>query len=136
MEPYSGGREYGSGAIGGAGFGNKSSSGSASDSAYGGNPEVGRNSDPYSGSNEYGSGATGGAGYGNKSSNRDNDDNKKGGMFGAEISDIGEHVADIVLKTDSTSGKMMEKLGGMFGNEKMKEQGRGKREDAGYGDNS
>lgn len=31
---------------------------------------------------------------------------------------------------------MMEKLGGMFGNEKMKEQGREKREGAGYGDNS
>ncbi|KAL8748400.1 MAG: hypothetical protein Q9199_008207, partial [Rusavskia elegans] len=114
-EPYSGHREYGSGATGGVGFGNKTSSGSVGDSAYGGNPDVGRNSDPYTGQNEYGSGSTGGAGYGNKSSNHHDGDSKKG---------------------DSTSGKMMEKLGGMFGNEKMKEQGREKREGAGYGDNS
>ncbi|KAL8806953.1 MAG: hypothetical protein Q9200_004846 [Gallowayella weberi] len=109
-ERYSGHREHGSGVTGGAGFGNKSSSHSAGDTTYGGNPDVGRNSDPYTGHRDYGSGATGGAGFGNKTSNY-NDDNKN----------------------DSTSGKLMEKMGGMFGNEKMKEQGREKRENAGYG---
>ncbi|KAI4230430.1 MAG: hypothetical protein L6R36_000059 [Xanthoria steineri] len=112
-EPYSGGREYGSGATSGVGYGNKTSSGSSGDSPYGGNPDTGRNSDPYTGQNEYGSGTTAGVGYGNKSSSKDDGDSKKG---------------------DSTSGKMMEKLGGMIGNEKMKEQGREKREGAGYGD--
>ncbi|KAI4110508.1 MAG: hypothetical protein LQ339_001374 [Xanthoria mediterranea] len=107
-EPYSGGREYGSGATSGVGYGNKTSSGSSGDSPYGGNPDVGRNSNPYTGQNEYGSGTTAGVGYGNKSSSKDDGDSKKG---------------------DSTSGKMMEKLGGMIGNEKMKEQGREKREE-------
>ncbi|KAL8698063.1 MAG: hypothetical protein Q9224_002024, partial [Gallowayella concinna] len=110
-EPYSGHREHGSGATGGVGFGNKSSSHSADDTPYGGNPDIGRNSDPYTGQNEYGSGTTGGAGFGNKTSNRNDD-----------------------KKNDSTSGKLMEKMGSMIGNERIKEQGRGKREHAGYGD--
>ncbi|KAL8825107.1 MAG: hypothetical protein Q9170_007928 [Blastenia crenularia] len=114
-EAYSGQSEYGSGSVGGAGFGNKSSGGTTGDSSFGGNPDVARNSDPYSGRNEYGSGSTGGAGFGNKSSKRDDDDSKG---------------------NDSTSGKLMEKVGGMFGNEKMKEKGMEKREQAGYGDNS
>ncbi|KAL8682282.1 MAG: hypothetical protein Q9186_001651 [Xanthomendoza sp. 1 TL-2023] len=87
-EPYSGHREHGSGATGGVGFGNKSSSHSADDTPYGGNPDIGRNSDPYTGQNEYGSGTTGGAGFGNKTSSRNDD-----------------------KKNDSTSGKLMEKMG-------------------------
>ncbi|KAL8783930.1 MAG: hypothetical protein Q9213_004260 [Squamulea squamosa] len=114
-EPYSGHREYGSGATGGAGFGNKGSSHSGGDYTYGGNPDTARSSDPYAESTEYGSGTTGGAGFGNKAFRRDNKDNKTG---------------------DSTSGKIMEKMGGMFGNEKMKEQGREKRGNAGYGDDN
>ncbi|KAL8806769.1 MAG: hypothetical protein Q9182_001167 [Xanthomendoza sp. 2 TL-2023] len=77
-EPYSGHREHGSGVTGGAGFGNKSSSHSAGDTTYGGNPDVARNSDPYTGHRDYGSGATGGAGFGNKTSNYNNDDKNAG----------------------------------------------------------
>ncbi|KAL9028015.1 MAG: hypothetical protein Q9196_003552 [Gyalolechia fulgens] len=117
QEPYTGHNEYGSGSVGGAGFGNKTSGGLAEDSSFSGNPDVARNSDAYSGNSSYGSGATGGAGFGNKSSNRrDDDDNEKG--------------------QDSTSGKLMEKVGGMFGNDKMKEKGMEKRERARYGDDS
>lgn len=35
--------------------------------------------------------------------------------------------------TDSKSGKFMEKIGGMLGNEKMEQKGLEKREQAGYG---
>ncbi|KAL9046318.1 MAG: hypothetical protein Q9206_007109 [Seirophora lacunosa] len=111
-EAYSGHREYGSGMTGGPGFGNKSSGHRESESSFGGNVDVARNSDPYTGHGEYGSGSTGGAGYGNKSSNRDSDDGPK----------------------DSTSGKIMEKVGGMLGNTKMQEKGSAKREQAGYGE--
>ena len=37
---------------------------------------------------------------------------------------------------DSTAGKLMEKVGGMFGNDKMQEKGFEKREQAGYGQDS
>ena len=37
-------------------------------------------------------------------------------------------------KKDSTSGKLMEKMGGMFKNEKMQESGAEKRRQAGYGE--
>lgn len=65
---YHGGHDtYGSGATGGAGFGNKS----APDTAEGyDNSELRfgshQNSDPYSGAREHKSGTVGGAGYGNK----------------------------------------------------------------------
>lgn len=64
---YSGGHEtYGSGATGGAGFGNKSNSMpdayDNSDLRFGSHD----NTDPYSGKTEHGSGTVGGAGYGNK----------------------------------------------------------------------
>ncbi|KAL8966380.1 MAG: hypothetical protein Q9197_006020 [Variospora fuerteventurae] len=111
-EPYSGSREYGSGATGGAGFGNKSSGHRENEPTFDGNADLGRNSDAYNDHREYGSGSTGGAGYGNKSSNRDSDDGPG----------------------DSTSGKIMEKVGGMFGNTKMQEKGSAKREQAGYGE--
>ncbi|KAL8977761.1 MAG: hypothetical protein Q9177_006565, partial [Variospora cf. flavescens] len=111
-EPYSGSREYGSGATGGAGFGNKSSGHGENEPTFGGNADLGRNSDAYNDHREYGSGSTGGAGYGNKSSNRHSDDGPG----------------------DSTSGKIMEKVGGMFGNTKMQEKGSAKREQAGYGE--
>ncbi|KAI4184807.1 MAG: hypothetical protein LQ346_006037, partial [Caloplaca aetnensis] len=103
------------GATGGVGFGNKTSDSVPSDSTYGGNPEVGRNSDPYTGSREYGSGATGGAGFGNKHSHREDSEDKP---------------------SDSTSGKIMEKVGGMFGNKDMEQKGAEKREQARYGDDS
>ncbi|KAL8750136.1 MAG: hypothetical protein Q9184_006532 [Pyrenodesmia sp. 2 TL-2023] len=115
-EPYSGGHdEYGSAATGGAGFGNKSSDSAPSDSSYDGNPDVARNSDPYTGSREYGSGFTGGAGYGNKHSNREDNEDRP---------------------SDSTSGKIMEKLGGVLGNKNMEQKGAEKREQARYGDDS
>ncbi|KAL9021175.1 MAG: hypothetical protein Q9185_001576 [Variospora sp. 1 TL-2023] len=103
-EPYSGSREYGSGATGGAGFGNKSSGHRENEPTFDGNADLGRNSDAYNDHREYGSGSTGGAGYGNKSSNRDSDDGPG----------------------DSTSGKIMEKVGGMLGNTKMQEKGSAK----------
>lgn len=67
------------------GYGNKTSGGSAGESPYGGNPDVGRNSDPYTGQNEYGSGTTAGVGYGNKSSSKDDGDSKKGGTLERDI---------------------------------------------------
>ena len=43
----------------------------------------------------------------------------------------------MLIIADSTSGKLMEKVGGMFGNKKMEEKGMEKRERAGgYGDNT
>ncbi|KAL8737861.1 MAG: hypothetical protein Q9181_001303 [Wetmoreana brouardii] len=123
-EPYSNHREYGSGATGGAGFGNKSSDATPGDASFGGNPEVARNSDPYVGHTEYGSGSTGGAGYGNKTSNRDT------------RLDESEDPYNGTKGNDSTSGKIMEKVGSMFGNEKMQQKGLDKRERAGYGDNT
>ena len=131
MEPYTDHTEYGSGATGGAGFGNKSTGPTDSDYTYGGNPETGRNSDPYVGHGEYGSGATGGPGYGNKSAQGGSE--KKGtGMLSDKYHK--RRMTDALQNdTDSTSGKMMEKLGAMMGNEKMKEKGTMKREEAGHG---
>lgn len=43
-------------------------------------------------------------------------------------------VADMLPVADSTSGKIMEKVGGMLGNTKMQEKGSAKREQAGYGE--
>lgn len=44
-------------------------------------------------------------------------------------------VADTLGNTaDSTSGKIMEKVGGMFGNKNMQEKGSAKRDQAGYGE--
>ena len=40
---------------------------------------------------------------------------------------------DSSVIVDSKSGKFMEKIGGMFGNEKMEQKGYEKREQAGYG---
>ncbi|KAF2735929.1 hypothetical protein EJ04DRAFT_562881 [Polyplosphaeria fusca] len=109
---YSGGHDtYGSGATGGAGFGNKSSS----------DPDVKNNSefrfgshqngDPYSGSTQHGSGTTGGAGFGNKT-----------GSFSESH--------------DSTVGKLMEKAGHIMHNEKLAEKGHAKREAQGLGQNT
>ena len=82
-DPYSGHREYGSGATGGAGFGNKTrTSDEPSEGGYGGNPELARNSDPYSGNSGYGSGATGGAGFGNKKNSYGGDSTEDGGSGG------------------------------------------------------
>lgn len=42
-------------------------------------------------------------------------------------------MADLIVDVDSKGGKIMEKLGGMMGNEKMQQKGYEKREQAGYG---
>ncbi|KAF2112614.1 hypothetical protein BDV96DRAFT_497739 [Lophiotrema nucula] len=102
---YSGGHEtYGSGATGGAGFGNKS----APDPEHMDNSEFrfGSHQDgaPYSGHTKHGSGSTAGAGFGNKTG-------------GFEESGA-----------DSTVGKLMEKAGHMMHNEKLAEKGIAKRE--------
>lgn len=47
-----------------------------------------------------------------------------------------ENRTDYLGGIDSTSGKIMEKMGGMFGNKQMEEKGAAKREKAGYGDDS
>lgn len=72
----SGSGRFDGAATGGAGFGNKSSSGMGNQSSlpsdYGTDnrqgSQLGGNSDPYSGSSEVRSGYAGGAGFGNKSS--------------------------------------------------------------------
>nr|OQO20320.1 hypothetical protein B0A51_12481 [Rachicladosporium sp. CCFEE 5018] len=114
-DSYSGGTGVGSGTTSGAGYGNKTGDSSnidSSDTRFG----TGSNTGAYSGadSSSYGSGATGGAGFGNKSSDHDSKDKK----------------------SDSTMGKLMEKAGGMLKNEKIADQGREKREQAGYGQGS
>ncbi|KAL9630155.1 MAG: hypothetical protein Q9164_006561 [Protoblastenia rupestris] len=89
---------YGSGTVGGAGSGNKMTSGMQSTSeglgsdygsgsgGYGGSSGDSRSSDAYSGSNDYGSGATGGAGSGNKMSSGfgDNDNDNTSGSYGGD----------------------------------------------------
>ncbi|PSN74652.1 hypothetical protein BS50DRAFT_581445 [Corynespora cassiicola Philippines] len=108
--PYTGGHEtYGSGATGGAGFGNKSAP-SNTDDYENSDLRFGTHSDtkPYSGSTEHGSGTVGGAGYGNKT-----------GSFSES--------------KDSTMGKIMEKAGHVMHNEGLAEKGRAKRETSGFG---
>ena len=66
---YSGGDEtYGSGATGGAGFGNKTNISDESEDYDNSEFRFGShaNTDPYSGAKEHKSGSVGGAGYGNK----------------------------------------------------------------------
>ncbi|PVI06396.1 hypothetical protein DM02DRAFT_649904 [Periconia macrospinosa] len=106
---YSGGHDtYGSGATGGAGFGNKSapdpmSEYDNSDLRFGSHKDTA----PYSGSTRHGSGAVGGAGYGNKT-----------GSFSK--------------KSDSTIGKVMEKAGHVMHNEGLASKGRERRRSSGY----
>lgn len=143
-DPYSGINEYGSGTTGGAGFGNKSSrdnpSSSSNGGSYRGNEELGRNLDPYSGHNEFGSGTTGGAGFGNKSTGRSDDTASAGGKsFPSRDFDTWD--AKSAGGADSKAGKLMEKIGGMMGNEKLEQKGLEKRQQAGcgsgdYGDSS
>lgn len=110
---YIGGHDtYGSGATGGAGFGNKSSSYGDNSREYRGSEGMGDHSKPYVGGHDtYGSGTTGGAGYGNKSSSFGDDDSSS--------------------KKDSTTGKLMEKVGGLLKNENMERKGAEKRAQAG-----
>lgn len=110
---YSGGHDtYGSGATGGAGFGNKSGSYGDDTGEYRGSEGMGDQTKPYSGGHDaYGSGSTGGAGYGNKSGGYGEDDDSS--------------------KKDSTAGKLMEKVGGMFKNENLERKGAEKRGQAG-----
>lgn len=114
MDTYSGGHDtYGSGATGGAGYGNKSSSYGEEIGEYHGSQGMGDRTEPYSGgSDTYGSGTVGGAGYGNKTGSYE-DDKSKG---------------------DSTAGKIMEKVGGMFHKEDLERKGHEKRAQAGHDD--
>jgi hypothetical protein len=103
---------YGSGATSGAGYGNKSSSYAEDTSDYRGSEGMGDHDKPYSGGTDsYGSGTTGGAGYGNKTGSYGDDDESS--------------------KKDSTAGKLMEKVGGMFKNENLERKGAEKRSHAG-----
>ena len=99
-------------------------------SGQGGN--LGSSSDPYSGSTEYGSGTTGGAGYGDKSTS------SSGGSGGGQF--LMFHLINCCLlisfDEDSTSGKLMEKVGGMFHHKGLEEKGAEKRSQASYGDKS
>ncbi|KAL9116842.1 MAG: hypothetical protein Q9187_006627, partial [Circinaria calcarea] len=115
-----GGNSYGSSGRSGIGGDDSYDSGNARGSTgrgseYGsGNTSgggLGTSDNTYSDNAKYGSGTTSGAGYGNKS----------------------DKAGDKSSKGDSTSGKLMEKVGSMFKNEKMKEQGHEKRAQAGYG---
>lgn len=108
---YSGGHEtYGSGATGGAGFGNKSAPDPEnlhdnSEFRFGSN----RNTEPYSGqAGWHGSGSTGGAGYGNKT-----------GSFGGS--------------NDSGIGKVMQKVGHLLHNKNPEEKAHEKRVAGGFG---
>ncbi|EON64425.1 hypothetical protein W97_03656 [Coniosporium apollinis CBS 100218] len=108
--PYGDATQYGSGATGGAGAGNKLSSVTSGDEDDSYNntdlrTNTHHNTDPYSGHSGYGSGTTGGAGFGNKTQ--------------------GEY-------SDSRRGKIMEKLGGMMGKDDIAEKGHAKRTEAGY----
>ncbi|QDS74712.1 hypothetical protein FKW77_000664 [Venturia effusa] len=100
--------KYGSGATGGAGFGNKSNPDQDmelydnKDLRFGSHESTA----PYSGGHpDYGSGSTGGAGFGNKTGN--------------------------MATGDSSVGKLMEKVGGLVKNEGMVEKGHAKRVEAG-----
>ncbi len=110
---YTGGHDtYGSGTTGGAGFGNKTGSYGDDSGGYRGSEGMGDHQKPYVGGHDtYGSGSTGGAGYGNKSSSFADDDDSS--------------------KKDSTAGKLMEKVGGLFKNEDMERKGAEKRSQAG-----
>ncbi|KAF2792565.1 hypothetical protein K505DRAFT_362795 [Melanomma pulvis-pyrius CBS 109.77] len=108
---YSGGHDtYGSGATGGAGFGNKSApdpehAHDNTEFRFGSHQDT----QPYSGhEGRHGSGSTGGAGYGNKT-----------GSFGAG--------------NDSGVGKLMEKAGQVLHNKSLEEKGHAKREAQGLG---
>ena len=88
---------------------------------------LGRSSEPYSGSTEYGSGTTGGADYGNKHSK---DSSSKDGKY----REVWSCCPDVLTQfLDSTSGKLMEKVGGMFHSDKMEQKGAEKRAQAGAG---
>jgi hypothetical protein len=103
---------YGSGATSGAGYGNKKSSYGEDSGDYRGSEGMGEHNKAYSGGNDsYGSGTTGGAGYGNKTGSYGDDEDSS--------------------KKDSTAGKLMEKVGGLFKNENMERKGAEKRSQAG-----
>ena len=100
--------KYGSGATGGAGFGNKSDSSSLPTSNDEFRFDKHADTAPYSGAHDSraGSGSTGGAGYGNKT-----------GEFGGSSG-------------DSTLGKVMEKVGHVVHNEGLVAKGAAKRAEA------
>jgi len=108
---YQGGHpERGSGATSGAGFGNKSapdpdmSSYDNSDLRFSSHDSTA----PYQGGGKVGSGSTAGAGFGNKT-------------------------GEMASHDDSVVGRVLEKVGGLMGNEGLAGKGRAKREDAGLG---
>ncbi|KAI5272826.1 hypothetical protein E4T47_03975 [Aureobasidium subglaciale] len=149
---------FGSGTTGGAGYGNKSTSGrddyDSSNTRFGSSNETGA----YSGSTDFGSGTTGGAGYGNKStsgrgefgdssdsrfgssgetgaysgSNEYGSGSTSGAGYGNKSHAVSEHDnKEKSGKSDSTMGKIFEGIGKMTKNEKMVEKGEAKREAAG-----
>lgn len=65
---------------------------------------AGHDTAPYKGATGFGSGSTAGAGYGNKTKDEGADDSRR--------------------------GKVMEKIGGLFGKEELKEKGKAMREEA------
>ncbi|TID14732.1 pre-mrna-splicing factor cwc15 [Venturia nashicola] len=100
--------KYGSGATGGAGFGNKSNPDIDVENYNNQDVRFGTQSStaPYSGGHpDYGSGSTGGAGFGNKTGQMD--------------------------RGDSAVGKVMEKVGGLVKNKGLVEKGHAKRGEAG-----
>ncbi|KAF2819270.1 hypothetical protein CC86DRAFT_412978 [Ophiobolus disseminans] len=103
--------KYGSGATGGAGFGNKSDAPTTHTSNDEFRFDKHKNTSAYSGADESraGSGSTAGAGFGNKT-----------GSFGNS--------------GDSTLGKVMEKAGHMMKNENMVAKGAAKREEKRVGE--
>ncbi|KAH7065917.1 hypothetical protein BKA63DRAFT_524871 [Paraphoma chrysanthemicola] len=105
QDPYSNAHpKYGSGATGGAGFGNKSDPSGQPTSNDEFRFDLHKDTSPYSNPGRAGSGSTGGAGYGNKT---------------------GEHSTG-----DSTLGKIMEKAGHVVHNENLAAKGTMKREQA------
>ncbi|KAK5109245.1 hypothetical protein LTR62_007227 [Meristemomyces frigidus] len=105
--PYSNATEHGSGTTSGVGYGNKKAPDAGEVDTSGTRFGSHQHSKPYTGATQYGSGSTGGAGYGNKHTNA-----HSGGP------------------PDSTTGKLMEKVGGMLHKEGMVEKGAVKREQA------
>lgn len=89
---------------------------------------------PYSGATGYGSGSTAGVGYGNKTAEMGGGDSHDGELPSHTLSGPTRvQVHDLIQyarPADSTSGRMMEKVGGIFGSQKMVEKGRAKREAA------
>jgi len=98
-------KKHGSGATGGAGYGNKRSAFPSSAETFHFNSTG--NTAPYSNATRMGSGSTAGAGYGNKTGHFDS-------------------------SKDSTVGRLMEKVAQVLHDENLANRGRRKREEKGF----